>query len=65
MGESGMVALVPGVGAVTPAFEERGMAFEKEDEQAGPAYYRVDMADGDGGNVTAEVTASACLLFSS
>lgn len=59
MGESATFSVVPGVGEVKPAFEERGLAFEKAGERAGPAYYSVEMEDGHGGGVFAEMSASA------
>ena len=62
MGESGNVQLVPGVGAVKSAFEDRGMKFKKSEEKAGPALYTVTMDDGEGGKVGVEMTASEPLL---
>ena len=64
MGESGTMTVVPGTGSVKPSFEERGMVFRKEDEQAGPAYYKLVMEDGEGGKVTAEMTACEFLRLS-
>ena len=58
MGEFGTVTVAPGVRTVTPTFEERGLNFEKENEQAGPAYYKVAMDNRGSGTVTAEMTAS-------
>ena len=63
MGESGTFTVSPGVGDVKPTFEDRGLAFEKEDEQVGPAYYKVVMDDGRGGTVTTEMTASEILFL--
>ncbi|KAI5115924.1 hypothetical protein M0805_004036 [Coniferiporia weirii] len=59
MGESGSMVVVPGVGEVKPAFEDRALQFEKENEFSGPAYYRVDMEDGSGGYINAEMTATS------
>lgn len=58
MGESGQVVVVPGVGEVKPAFEDRGLSFEKADEVITPSYYKVDMKDGEGNGVKAEMSAS-------
>ena len=58
MGESATFTVVPGTGEVKPRFEDRAMKFEKEDEYAGAAYYRVLMSDAEGRKVKAEMTAS-------
>lgn len=64
MGESGQVVVVPGVGEVKPAFEDRGLSFEKKDEIITPSYYKVDLKDGERNGIKAEMSASAyrCLL---
>lgn len=64
MGESATFTVVPGFGDVKPAFEERGMSFRKEDEQAGPAYYKVEMQTEENGKITAEMTASELITSS-
>lgn len=57
MGESGQVVVAPGVGDVKASFEERGMVFAKEDENATASYYRVGM-DSEEGRILAEMSAS-------
>ncbi|KAL5534025.1 hypothetical protein ACEPAG_485 [Sanghuangporus baumii] len=59
MGESATFTVVPGTGKVKPRFEDRAMKFEKKDEQAGAAYYKVQMTDENGGEVKAEMTATS------
>ncbi|THH04809.1 hypothetical protein EW145_g5249 [Phellinidium pouzarii] len=59
MGESGSVIIIPGVGDVKTVFDDRALNFQKEDELAGAAYYSVDMVDGEGGRIKAEMTASS------
>ncbi len=58
MGESGQVVLSPGVGVVKAAFEERGLAFRKEDETSTASYYKVKMDLEDEGGIVAEMSAS-------
>lgn len=41
MGENGQVVLTPGLGEVKPKFEDRGLAFKKEDETSTPYVYEV------------------------
>ncbi|KAK2764484.1 hypothetical protein FQN54_009179 [Arachnomyces sp. PD_36] len=41
MGESGQVVLTPGMGDVQPLFQNRGLAFRKEDERSTPYVYEV------------------------
>ncbi|KAJ5233144.1 hypothetical protein N7468_006100 [Penicillium chermesinum] len=41
MGEAGQVVITPGVGKVQPLFENRGLAFRKEDEKSTPYVYEV------------------------
>ena len=43
MGESGSVVIMPGMGDVQPLFENRGLAFRKEDERSTPYVYEVRM----------------------
>lgn len=57
MGESGNVAVVPGVGQVLRKFDERGM--KKQAETIGPVLYSVDLLAADGGNIKTEMSASA------
>lgn len=59
MGESGQVVVVPGVGTLKPAFEERGMCFGKSDEVSTASYYKVVMKDDNENAVRAEMSASA------
>lgn len=59
MGESGQAVIVPGVGEVKASFEERGLAFAKEDEVSTASYYAVDLEDGTGGSIKVEMSASA------
>ena len=60
MGESGQAILVPGIGQVLSAFEERGMRFEKSSEVTTPSYYSV-VLQTEQGNIKAEMSASALL----
>ena len=41
MGESGQVVLTPGMGEVQPLFQNRGLAFRKQDERSTPYVYEV------------------------
>ncbi|KAJ5592031.1 uncharacterized protein N7459_002400 [Penicillium hispanicum] len=41
MGEAGQVVLTPGMGNVQPLFQNRGLAFEKSDENSTPYVYEV------------------------
>jgi len=41
MGESGQVVLTPGMGEVQPLFENRGLEFQKKDENSTPYVYEV------------------------
>ncbi|KAJ5183956.1 hypothetical protein N7492_001572 [Penicillium capsulatum] len=41
MGEAGQVVLMPGIGKLQPLFENRGLAFRKEDERSSPYVYEV------------------------
>lgn len=41
MGEAGQVVLTPGMGDVQPLFQNRGLAFRKEDERSTPYVYEV------------------------
>lgn len=41
MGESGQVVLTPGMGDVQPLFQNRGLAFRKQDERSSPYVYEV------------------------
>ncbi|TFK34481.1 glycoside hydrolase family 92 protein [Crucibulum laeve] len=70
MGESASIALVPGLvqGGVPEKvkvdFEERGMKFktdgkEEKNEVITPAYYSVELDDGNGGTVKVEQTATS------
>ena len=58
MGESGQAVVVPGAGAVRPAFGERGMGFSHEDEIATPSYYSVVLDAIEGGSIRVEQSAS-------
>jgi hypothetical protein len=57
MGESGQIVLAPGMGEVQPLFENRGLAFRKEDERSAPYVYEVLVDSkqllGRDGNATA------------
>ena len=60
MGESGQVVLVPGLGAVTPRFADRGMSFTHDDEVVSASYYSMRLDADDGvGSIFAEQSASA------
>lgn len=59
MGESGQVVVIPGVGEVKPAFEDRGLSFDKKDETITSSYYKVNLKDGEGNGIKAEMSASA------
>ncbi|KIJ44801.1 glycoside hydrolase family 92 protein [Sphaerobolus stellatus SS14] len=54
MGESGQVVVAPGVGKVTPSFEERGIPFSHNDEVATASYYSVKMRPETGGVIHGE-----------
>ncbi|GJJ10235.1 hypothetical protein Clacol_004461 [Clathrus columnatus] len=54
MGESGTVIVAPGVGTVTPSFEDRGIPFSHEEEVATASYYSVKLRPDSGGMVFAE-----------
>ncbi|KAF9883368.1 hypothetical protein FE257_003535 [Aspergillus nanangensis] len=58
MGEAGSVVLMPGVGTVRPLFEDRGLAFRKEEERSTPYVYEVRLDStprlGQDWNATAE-----------
>ena len=41
MGEAGQVVLTPGMGTVQPLFQNRGLAFRKQDEKSTPYVYEV------------------------
>lgn len=41
MGEAGQIVLTPGMGEVQPLFQNRGLAFRKEDEKSTPYVYEV------------------------
>ena len=58
MGESATFIVVPGSGKVKPRFEDRAWKFDKEDEQAGAAFYMAQMSNRRGEKVKAEMTAS-------
>lgn len=51
MGENGQVVLTPGLGEVKPRFEERGLAFQKEDERSTPYVYEI-LLDADSSGET-------------
>ncbi|KAF8518825.1 alpha-1,2-mannosidase [Hysterangium stoloniferum] len=59
MGESGQVVVAPGVGTVTPAFEQRGIPFSHADEISTASYYKVKMSPETGGSVTGEHTSTS------
>lgn len=66
MGESGQVVLMPGTGTVTPAFEERGLAFNKEKESIGVSYYKVELegnGQDDEDGIVCEMSASECPIL--
>jgi len=48
----------PGVGQVTPSFEERGIPFSHTDEVATASYYSAKMRPETGGTVFGEHTSS-------
>jgi putative alpha-1,2-mannosidase len=72
MGESGSVAVIPGVsrGASSESpklkttFEERGMKMNKDTEVITPSYYSVVLEDGVGGQILVEQSASKRSLLS-
>lgn len=57
-GESGTVIIAPGVGSVTPSFEERGIPFSHDEEVATASYYSVRLHPETGGMIFAEHTSS-------
>ncbi|KAF8574017.1 glycoside hydrolase family 92 protein [Ramaria rubella] len=59
MGESGQVVVAPGVGTVTPAFEDRGIPFSHEDEVSTASYYSVKMRPETGGTIFGEHTSTS------
>ncbi|EPQ59845.1 glycoside hydrolase family 92 protein [Gloeophyllum trabeum ATCC 11539] len=59
MGESGQVVIVPGVGDVKPAFEDRGMPFSHDKEVITPSYYSVYLDAPGGGSILAEQSATS------
>ena len=54
---------MPGVGTVTPAFEDRGMPFSRDEETATASYYSVKMHPREGGSVQGEHASSTCLFI--
>ncbi|TFK70503.1 glycoside hydrolase family 92 protein [Pluteus cervinus] len=57
MGESGSIAVIPGIGGrVVDAFEDRGLVFDKETEVVTPSYYSVQL---DEGRIFAEQSATS------
>ena len=68
MGESGEIALCPGVGEVKTAFGTRGLYFSHENEESSPHYYKTSLHSspvtetvhvGDSAVITAEITATS------
>lgn len=62
MGESGQVIIAPGIGEVKPSFEDRGLSFKKENEVSTVSYYKVDMENDEGDQITAEIGASTSVI---
>jgi putative alpha-1,2-mannosidase len=58
MGESGQVVVVPGVGEVRSAFEDRGMSFHHEKEVASASLYSVELEPAEGGKIFVGQSAS-------
>lgn len=58
IGESGTVIVAPGVGTVTPSFEERGISFSHEEEVATASYYKVKLRPETGGTIVSEHASS-------
>ena len=67
MGESGEIAVCPGLGEPKVAFDERGLRFSHDDEVSTPQYYKVSLRTSVQSQIIAEVSAtsrSSSLRFS-
>ena|ERR1700761_521617 len=62
MGESGQVIVTPGVGQIRPAFEDRGMSFDKSGEISTASYYAVNLSSEEG-TIFAEQSACEWIFY--
>ncbi len=64
MGDYGYVTLMPEVGALRTAPDDRKLRYSHEDETVNPDYYAVSLATGDSASIRAEMTATErCAYF--
>lgn len=59
MGEFGQCAIQAGLGEVKPAFDDRGLPFDKKDEVLSATHYKVKMSAGEDGSITGEHTSTS------
>ena len=64
MGDYGYVTLMPQVGPLRTAFNDRKLPFKHADETASPDYYAVSLSTADKQSIRAEMTATErCAIF--
>ena len=59
MGESGEIAVAPGVGDVKTSFKDRGLKFSHDNEVSTPQYYKVLLNADDETQITAELASTS------